>query len=159
MPKWPTQSGPFTEYRYGSVREYHQTDRKTSHPCCARWWSKDGFEKGQNYFNSMPILSKDFLWPFVRGQYLEVNRSGVVILWNFVSTILVAAIHYFLSLFPFGTAKPRASLLWPVCSPLKFHLLLLNRILQQLEYTTKSVYTVWVPFLHFPVFLANLCSL
>lgn len=58
--------------------------------------TKDGFEKGQNnYFISILILSKDFLWPFVRGQSLEVNRSGAVMLWNFVSTILVAEIHLF----------------------------------------------------------------
>lgn len=103
------------------------------------------------------VLSKTFYDHLPEVNPLQVNRSGVVMLWYLVSTIPVAAIHYFISLFPSGTAKPRAPDIWLTCSPLKLCSLLLNRILQQLEYTAKSVYTVWVPFLHFPVVLANLC--
>lgn len=104
-----------------------------------------------------PVLSKTFYDHLPEVNPLQVNRWGGVMLWHIVSTILVAAIHYFIWLFPSGTTKTRAPHLWLTRSPLKLHSLLLNRILQQLEYTTKNVYTVWVPFLHFPVFLANLC--
>lgn len=161
MPKRCTQSGPFTEYSYWSTT-IKQAERNNRRSVLSKMGIKDVFKKGQNDFINIPeeddwFYQKTFMAIWQRSIHF---RSTSQALWCCETLFLpfwlqqfTVSSHYF-----HQHSRPRAPLLWPMHSPLKPRSLLLNRILQQQEYTTKSVYTVRVTFLHFPVFLANLCS-
>lgn len=136
----------WTIYRVQLSEYNNQTERYNLRSVLSKMGIKDVFKKGQNDFIDMPeendwFYQKTFMTIWQRSIHL---RSTSQALWCCETLFLpfwlqqfTVSSHYF-----HQHSKPRAPLLWPMHSPLKSRSLLLNRILQQQEYTAECLHSL-----------------